>query len=206
MASYIAGIVADRCAEHSLRATPLRWINRHGGVRAQLNHLVNGSSRGGHDRDRSTPTAPRISCVVPACQRGPATRCVACARSAPRPDALRPAWRSWIVDDGSADVTPCRGGPGWPLPGIRRPAAVAQSSVQGGGAHRRLEGRRARRRRRADGCSTWQHLPALIPRMLEAPREGAQMVCMAAPRAPTSRRSSAWAPGCSTARQLPDRV
>jgi hypothetical protein len=97
------------------------------------------------DRDRSTPTAPRISCVVPAYNEAGNLDALLRALSAEL-DALRLAWEIVIVDDGSADATLAALRPWLAVP----PAAVAQLR-QGGGAHRRARGG-ARRRGRADGC------------------------------------------------------
>ena len=127
------------------------------------------------DRDRSTPAAPRISCVVPAFNEAGNLDALLRALSAEL-DALRLAWEIVIVDDGSADATPAALRPWLALPGIRC-LQLSRNFGKEAALTAGLEEARGDVVVLMD--ADLQHPPALIPRMLEAWREGAQMVCMA---------------------------
>ncbi len=127
------------------------------------------------DRDRSTPTAPRISCVVPAYNEAGNLDALLRALSAEL-DALRLAWEIVIVDDGSADATLAALRPWLAVPGIRC-LQLSRNFGKEAALTAGLEEARGDVVVLMD--ADLQHPPALIPRMLEAWREGAQMVCMA---------------------------
>lgn len=127
------------------------------------------------DRDRSTPTAPRISCVVPAFNEAGNLDALLRALSAEL-DALRLAWEIVIVDDGSADATLAALRPWLAVPGIRC-LQLSRNFGKEAALTAGLEEARGDVVVLMD--ADLQHPPALIPRMLEAWREGAQMVCMA---------------------------
>ncbi|WP_395694835.1 glycosyltransferase family 2 protein [Piscinibacter sp.] len=91
-------------------------------------------------------------------------------------DALRLAWEIVIVDDGSADATPAALRPWLALPGIRC-LQLSRNFGKEAALTAGLEEARGDVVVLMD--ADLQHPPALIPRMLEAWREGAQMVCMA---------------------------
>ncbi len=127
------------------------------------------------DRDRSTPTAPRISCVVPAYSEAGNLDALLRALSAEL-DALRLAGEIVIVDDGSADATLAALRPWLAVPGIRC-LQLSRNFGKEAALTAGLEEARGDVVVLMD--ADLQHPPALIPRMLEAWREGAQMVCMA---------------------------
>ena len=127
------------------------------------------------DRDRSTPAAPRISCVVPAFNEAGNLDALLRALSAEL-DALRLAWEIVIVDDGSADATLAALRPWLAVPGIRC-LQLSRNFGKEAALTAGLEEARGDVVVLMD--ADLQHPPALIPRMLEAWREGAQMVCMA---------------------------
>lgn len=125
------------------------------------------------DRDRSTPTAPRISCVVPAYNEAGNLDALLRALSAEL-DALRLAWEIVIVDDGSRDAT------------FERVQEIARRNphVKGlrlsrnfGKEAALLAGLRAAR---GDAVVTidadLQHPPALIAQMVEHWQRGAKVV------------------------------
>ena len=130
------------------------------------------------------PAQPVISCVVPAFNEadnlGPLMQALL-----PVLQALTPRWEVIVVDDGSTDATPLA-----ILPWLRRPGVRYLRLSRNFGKEAALTAGIDH----AEGDvvvlldADLQHPPAMIAQMLEAWRQGADMVCTAR----ASRKDEAW--------------
>ena len=137
-----------------------------------------------HDNPPARPAVPGISCVVPAYNEAANLTPLLTQLSAVL-QTLTPRWEVLLVDDGSTDATPLAVQRWLEVPGVRYLRLSRnfgkEAALTAGIDHAR-----------GDVVvlmdADLQHPPALIPQMLVAWREGADMVCTAR----ASRADESW--------------